>query len=79
MRKHTKKGDKDVDIKPDFQNVQLQPQEDGLLLQLRLPCSMSGSTNPALAVGGSQAVRGRRALLRHHAQTAAAERFFRMR
>ena len=46
--KHTKKGDKEFDIKPDFQNAQLNPQEDGLLLELRLPCSVNGSTNPAL-------------------------------
>ncbi|MFR5134945.1 MAG: DUF2344 domain-containing protein [Acutalibacter sp.] len=46
--KHTKKGDKEFDIKPDFQNAQLHPQEDGLLLELRLPCSVNGSTNPAL-------------------------------
>ena len=30
--KHTKKGDKEFDIKPDFQSAQLHPQEDGLLL-----------------------------------------------
>ena len=48
VRKHTKKGDKDFDIKPDFADIQVQPQENGLLLQLRLPCSMNGSTNPAL-------------------------------
>ena len=48
VRKHTKKGDKDFDIKPDFADIQVQTQENGLLLQLRLPCSMGGSTNPAL-------------------------------
>lgn len=48
VRKHTKKGDKDFDIKPDFADIQVQIQENGLLLQLRLPCSMNGSTNPAL-------------------------------
>lgn len=48
VRKHTKKGDKDFDIKSDFADIQVQIQENGLLLQLRLPCSMSGSTNPAL-------------------------------
>ena len=48
VRKHTKKGDKDVDIKPDFQGVQINSCPDGLLLRLRLPCSMGGSTNPAL-------------------------------
>lgn len=48
VRKHTKKGDKNFDIKPDFADIQVQIQENGLLLQLRLPCSMSSSTNPAL-------------------------------
>lgn len=46
--KHTKKGDKDFDIKPDFAGVQGEPVADGLILRLRLPCSMNGSTNPAL-------------------------------
>jgi radical SAM-linked protein len=46
--KHTKKGDKEFDIKPDFAGTQVEAGESGLLLRLRLPCSMSGSTNPAL-------------------------------
>ena len=48
VQKHTKKGIRDFDIKPDFQKVQIERQEDGLLLNLCLPCSMGGSTNPAL-------------------------------
>lgn len=48
VRKHTKKGDKDFDIKPDFANTRIVPQKDGLLLHLCLPCSVAGSTNPSL-------------------------------
>lgn len=48
VRKHTKKGDRDVDIKPDFSQVQHECLENGLCLSMRLPCSMSGSINPTL-------------------------------
>lgn len=48
VRKHTKKGDKEFDIKPGFQNAQVDRQEEGLLLHLCLPCSVNGSTNPGL-------------------------------
>lgn len=48
VRKHTKKGDRDVDIKPDFAQVTTEQKNTGLLLTIRLPCSMSGSINPAL-------------------------------
>ena len=46
--KHTKKGEKEFDIKPDFSSVQWTRENGGLSLSLRLPCSMNGSTNPAL-------------------------------
>lgn len=48
VHKHTKKGDRDVDIKPDFAQVTTEQKNTGLLLTMRLPCSMSGSINPAL-------------------------------
>ena len=48
VRKHTKKGDKDFDIKPDFANTRIVSQKDGLLIHLCLPCSVAGSTNPSL-------------------------------
>ena len=48
VRKHTKKGDKDFDIKPDFANTRIVSQKDGLLLHLCLPCSVAGSTNHSL-------------------------------
>lgn len=46
--KHTKKGEKEFDIKPDFSGVQWTREGDSLILSMRLPCSMNGSTNPAL-------------------------------
>ena len=46
--KHTKKGEKEFDIKPDFSGVQWTKEDPGLVLSLKLPCSMNGSTNPAL-------------------------------
>lgn len=58
VRKHTKKGDRDVDIKPDFSQVQHECLEDGLRLSMRLPCSMSGSTNPALLLEALKAYEG---------------------
>lgn len=48
VRKHTKKGDRDVDIKPDFAQVTCSCQEGGVFLTMRLPCSVNGSINPAL-------------------------------
>lgn len=56
--KHTKKGDREFDIKPDFQNAGAQRQEGGLLLSLRLPCSVEGSTNPALLLEALKRHRG---------------------
>lgn len=49
VTKHGKKGDKQVDIKPDFASMgrELTP-EGTLLLTLRLPCSVNGSVNPSL-------------------------------
>ncbi|WP_322182668.1 TIGR03936 family radical SAM-associated protein [Neglectibacter caecimuris] len=47
--KHGKKGDKQTDIKPFFENPEMIPQNDVTLkLSLRLPCSVSGSVNPGL-------------------------------
>lgn len=47
--KHSKKGDKEFDIRPYFSNVEpeiLGP--SSLRFSLRLPCSVSGSVNPTL-------------------------------
>lgn len=47
--RHGKKGDKETDIKPFFEKLEISPHgETGLKLSMRLPCSVSGSVNPGL-------------------------------
>lgn len=46
--KHTKKGDKEFDIKPYFADLRAEWLEGALKLTLRLPCSAAGSVNPGL-------------------------------
>lgn len=58
VRKHTKKGDKDVDIKPDFENAAIEYVPEGVNLKLRLPCSVEGSTNPALLLEALKVYKG---------------------
>lgn len=48
VMKHGKKGDKELDIKPYFQDTAIEARPGGLLLSVRLPCSVSGSVNPRL-------------------------------
>lgn len=46
--KHSKKGDKEFDIKPHFTILERECQPDGLTLRLRVTCSQEGSVNPSL-------------------------------
>lgn len=48
--KHGKKGDKEIDIKPHFEGMEMQTDEEGLLLKVRLPCGQEGSVNPSLLI-----------------------------
>lgn len=49
VMKHGKKGDKQIDIKPDFTAAAIDCETEEILkISLRLPCSVSGSVNPAL-------------------------------
>lgn len=48
VKKHTKKGEREIDIKPVFAGTEAAPRPGGLLLTMRLPCSPSGSVNPGL-------------------------------
>lgn len=48
VKKHTKKGEREVDVKPVFAGAQLSAQPWGVEARLRLPCSPSGSVNPGL-------------------------------
>lgn len=46
--KHSKKGDKEFDIKPHFTILDRECRPDGLTLRLRVTCSQEGSVNPSL-------------------------------
>ena len=49
VRKHTKKGDKDVDIKPDFQGVQINSCPDGAFAPAApAPAAWEAAPIPAL-------------------------------
>ncbi len=49
VTKHGKKGDRQVDIKPDFASMSRELTPSGTVrLTLRLPCSVNGAVNPSL-------------------------------
>jgi len=49
VKKHGKKGDKELDITPYFSGMTMDSTKPGrLVLEVRLPCSVSGSVNPGL-------------------------------
>ncbi len=59
VKKHTKKGERDLDIKPYFQEAKLAPCQNGVLLKVLLPCSQEGSVNPGLLLEALKAYEGR--------------------
>ena len=59
VKKHTKKGERDLDIKPYFQEAKLAPCQNGVLLEVLLPCSQEGSVNPGLLLEALKACEGR--------------------
>lgn len=47
--KHSKKGDREVDIRPDFSDMEIScPDKETVALAMRLPCSVGGAVNPSL-------------------------------
>lgn len=50
VAKHTKKGEKMVDIKPEFSQMEYVETEDQLCATVCLPSSVNGSVNPGLLV-----------------------------
>lgn len=57
--KHTKKGEKEFDIKPYFQKMIFDARESSFLTaQVLLPCSVEGSINPALLLDALQKYSG---------------------
>ena len=59
VKKHTKKGEREIDIKPVFAGTEVAPRPGGLLLTMRLPCSPSGSVNPGLLLEALKAYENR--------------------
>ena len=59
VKKHTKKGEREIDIKPVFTGTEVAPRPGGLLLTMRLPCSPSGSVNPGLLLEALKAYENR--------------------
>lgn len=59
VKKHTKKGEREIDIKPVFAGTEVAPRPGGLLLTMRLPCSPSGSVNPGLHLEALKAYENR--------------------
>ena len=59
VMKHGKKGDKELDIKPYFADADIRRIDDSCLcVSFRLPCSVSGSVNPALLLDALQKEEG---------------------
>ena len=59
VMKHGKKGDKEIDIKPHFADANIRKIDDACLcISFRLPCSVSGSVNPALLLDALQRKEG---------------------
>ncbi len=48
VKKHTKKGEKEVDIKPHFTQMEHKAMPGWLALRAVLPCGLQGSVNPSL-------------------------------
>lgn len=59
VMKHGKKGDKEIDIKPYFAHADIRKLDDTCLsVSFLLPCSVSGSVNPALLLDALQRAEG---------------------
>lgn len=58
VKKHGKKGDKEIDIKPGFSHLDESFGEGTLILRAQLPCSLEGSVNPNLLLEALKIHRG---------------------
>lgn len=54
VEKHTKKGNKTVDIKPYFASMQFASEDDELVMTVRLPAGNQGGINPMLFIEAAQ-------------------------
>lgn len=58
VTKHSKKGDRQVDIRPYFAGMEQTGAEGELRLSFKLPCSVSGAVNPQLLLDALKAYEG---------------------
>ena len=64
VKKHSKKGEKIVDIKPYFENMTFEEKPNCLEMTVRLPAGNQGGINPTLFVDAAERVQNRELLVR---------------
>lgn len=64
VKKHSKKGEKIVDIKPYFENMTFEEKPNCLEMTVHLPAGNQGGINPTLFVDAAERVLNRELLVR---------------
>lgn len=64
VEKHSKKGLKTIDIKPNFENMQIEQGEGELIMTVCLPAGNQGGVNPTLFVDAAEKLLNRELLVR---------------
>lgn len=59
VQKHTKKGERTVDIRPYFADMRFEPEDGCLAMTVRLPAGNQGGINPTLFIDASEKLLGR--------------------
>lgn len=64
VEKHSKKGLKTIDIKPNFENMQIEQGDGELIMTVCLPAGNQGGVNPTLFVDAAEKLLNRELLVR---------------
>ena len=59
VQKHTKKGERTVDIRPYFADMRFEPEDGCLAMTVRLPAGNQGGINPTLFIDAAEKLLGR--------------------
>lgn len=59
VQKHTKKGERTVDIRPYFADMRFEPEDGCLAMTVRLPAGNQGGINPTLFIDAAERLLGR--------------------
>ena len=59
VQKHTKKGERTVDIRPYFADIRFEPEDGCLAMTVRLPAGNQGGINPTLFIDAAERLLGR--------------------